>query len=133
MFRFVFALGIGALMCAGCQQSSETSSSSSSSASSSASATPSEQPSTSSGAPSASSAPAQPSGAHTTTASGLEIEDMTVGTGATAEAGKTVSVQYTGWLKDGTKFDSSFDHGGPYSFMLGTGRVIRDGTKAWPV
>jgi len=60
----------------------------------------------------------------TTTASGLIIEDLIVGTGATAQAGQLVSVHYTGWLTDGTKFDSSKDRGDPFDFPLGGRRVI---------
>ena len=44
-----------------------------------------------------------------TTASGLQYEEITIGSGATATAGNLVSVHYTGWLTDGTKFDSSKD------------------------
>ncbi|CAI08506.1 FKBP-type peptidyl-prolyl cis-trans isomerase [Aromatoleum aromaticum] len=61
----------------------------------------------------------------TTTASGLIIEDMEVGNGATAEKGKSVSVHYTGWLTDGRKFDSSKDRNDPFEFPLGAGHVIR--------
>jgi len=53
------------------------------------------------------------------------MEDKKVGTGAVAEAGKSVSVHYTGWLTDGTKFDSSKDHGQPFAFQLGAGQVIK--------
>ena len=60
-----------------------------------------------------------------TTASGLIIEELTVGTGAEAAAGQYVSVHYTGWLTDGTKFDSSKDRGDPFEFPLGAGHVIR--------
>jgi len=63
-----------------------------------------------------------------TTASGLKYTDETVGTGATAEKGKEVSVHYTGWLdeagKKGKKFDSSRDRGEPFEFDLGAGMVI---------
>ena len=59
------------------------------------------------------------------TASGLEYEDMKVGTGATAKAGQTVTVHYTGWLTNGTKFDSSVDRKEPFEFHLGAGEVIR--------
>lgn len=55
----------------------------------------------------------------------LKIEDQKVGTGATAESGKTVSVHYTGWLTDGKKFDSSVDRKAPFKFRLGAGEVIR--------
>jgi len=59
------------------------------------------------------------------TASGLGIEDLVVGDGATASAGQRVSVHYTGWLENGTKFDSSKDRGEPFMFSLGRGEVIR--------
>jgi FKBP-type peptidyl-prolyl cis-trans isomerase len=59
------------------------------------------------------------------TASGLQYEDMTVGGGAAAAPGKTAFVHYTGWLTNGTKFDSSLDRGKPFSFPIGQGRVIK--------
>lgn len=55
----------------------------------------------------------------------LKMEDIIQGTGAQATPGKNVTVHYTGWLTDGTKFDSSKDRGQPFSFPLGAGRVIR--------
>jgi len=55
----------------------------------------------------------------------LEITDIEVGDGAEAAAGHQVDVHYTGWLTDGTKFDSSLDRGQPFSFQLGGGQVIR--------
>jgi FKBP-type peptidyl-prolyl cis-trans isomerase len=57
----------------------------------------------------------------------LKIETTQPGTGEQAvKAGDTVSVQYTGKLTDGTKFDSSYDHGGqPFSFKVGAGQVIK--------
>lgn len=61
----------------------------------------------------------------TTTASGLQIEEVTEGTGAEARAGTQVQVHYTGWLTDGKKFDSSKDRGQPFSFKLGGGQVIK--------
>jgi FKBP-type peptidyl-prolyl cis-trans isomerase FkpA len=57
--------------------------------------------------------------------SDLKIEDVAVGSGDEAVHGKTVTVHYTGWLTDGTKFDSSLDRGQPFSFPLGGGRVIQ--------
>lgn len=60
-----------------------------------------------------------------TTASGLKYVDLQVGTGAEAKAGQQVQVHYTGWLTNGTKFDSSVDRGEPFAFPLGAGRVIR--------
>ena len=60
----------------------------------------------------------------TTTASGLVIEEVLVGEGAEAGAGQTVSVHYTGWLTNGSKFDSSKDRNDPFQFALGRGHVI---------
>ena len=54
----------------------------------------------------------------------LQIEDFVVGTGEEAIAGKTITVNYSGTLLDGTKFDSSYDRGVPFSFTLGAGEVI---------
>lgn len=54
----------------------------------------------------------------------LQMKDLIVGTGEEADVGMTVSVHYTGWLMDGTKFDSSLDRGQPFSFTLGERRVI---------
>lgn len=56
---------------------------------------------------------------------GLKIEDLEVGTGEEAVAGKQITVHYTGTLEDGTKFDSSLDRGTPFSFTLGAGSVIQ--------
>ena len=68
----------------------------------------------------------------TTTASGLQYDDTVPGSGATARAGNTVTVHYTGWLFDaalplgrGRKFDSSKDRNDPFEFALGSGQVIR--------
>ena len=52
-------------------------------------------------------------------------EDTKVGTGAEAKTGQLVSVHYTGWLTDGTKFDSSKDRNQPFNFQLGAGQVIK--------
>lgn len=54
----------------------------------------------------------------------LQIRDIEKGTGEEANVGETVVVHYTGWLMDGTKFDSSVDRGTPFSFTLGERRVI---------
>jgi peptidylprolyl isomerase len=59
------------------------------------------------------------------TASGLEYIEVEPGTGAQAEAGKTVSVHYTGRFQDGRVFDSSVSRGEPITFPLGEGRVIK--------
>lgn len=55
----------------------------------------------------------------------LKIEDIKVGSGEEAVTGKRVSVNYLGTLTDGTKFDSSYDRGTPFSFNLGAGEVIK--------
>lgn len=54
----------------------------------------------------------------------IQIKVMTEGAGAVAVRHSKVSVHYTGWLQDGTKFDSSVDRGKPFQFTLGTGKVI---------
>ena len=76
------------------------------------------------------------SGGIVTLPSGLKYEDLTVGEGPVAENGMKATVNYTGWLLDGTKFDSSFDSGNPYPFQLGSGSVIRgwdEGVKGMKV
>ena len=60
----------------------------------------------------------------TTTPSGLVIEEIIVGSGEEAVTGHTVSVHYTGWLTDGTKFDSSKDRNEAFEFPLGGKWVI---------
>jgi FKBP-type peptidyl-prolyl cis-trans isomerase len=55
----------------------------------------------------------------------VQIEKLAEGNGAPAEAGKTVVVHYTGWLTDGTQFDSSVDRNEPFEFVLGAGQVIQ--------
>lgn len=60
-----------------------------------------------------------------TTPSGLQFEDLTVGNGASPQPGQQVTVHYTGWLTDGTKFDSSVDRGRPFQFIIGQGQVIK--------
>jgi FKBP-type peptidyl-prolyl cis-trans isomerase FkpA len=59
------------------------------------------------------------------TDSGLKYEDLVEGDGDVAAAGQNVSVHYTGWLTDGSKFDSSVDRNMPFEFPLGAGHVIR--------
>ena len=55
----------------------------------------------------------------------LIIEDLIVGDGAEAVKGKDITVHYTGWLTDGTKFDSSVDRRQPFTLTLGVGEVIQ--------
>jgi len=70
------------------------------------------------------SAPA-PAPAPNPPAGGLVVEEVKAGDGPVATTGKVVSVNYTGKLTDGTKFDSSYDRGQPIEFPLGSGRVIK--------
>ena len=75
------------------------------------------------------------------TESGLRYTDETVGDGTEATSGKLATVHYTGWLleandKEGSKFDSSKDHGQPFSFVVGGGQVIKgwdEGVKGMKV
>lgn len=60
---------------------------------------------------------------------GLKIQDLKVGTGSEAKTGYAVSVNYLGTLENGTKFDSSYDRGEPFQFLLGAGEVI----KGWDI
>jgi len=55
----------------------------------------------------------------------MKIERLVAGSGATPRRGQTVTVHYTGWLTDRTKFDSSVDRADPFSFVLGSGQVIQ--------
>jgi len=72
---------------------------------------------------------AQTAGKPMTTASGLQITDTKVGTGASPRTGQTCVMHYTGWLYQngakGAKFDSSVDRGQPFEFPIGTGQVIK--------
>jgi hypothetical protein len=67
-----------------------------------------------------------------TTQSGLRYEDIRVGTGPPAKIGDTLEVHYTGWLKDGTKFDSSHDRGQPFKTALGPKNVIKGWLEGVP-
>ena len=58
------------------------------------------------------------------TPSGLQYQDLVPGSGPSPVAGKNVTVHYTGWLTNGTKFDSSLDNNQPFTFTIGAGQVI---------
>jgi len=60
---------------------------------------------------------------------GLQIQDLKVGTGSEAKAGDTISVNYVGSLENGTVFDASSKHGGPATFQIGVGQLI----KGWDI
>ena len=66
------------------------------------------------------------------TASGLSYADLKIGTGPEAKAGQTVFVHYSGYLKDGTMFDSSRTRNQPFDFQLVPARSLKAGTKASP-
>jgi hypothetical protein len=67
-----------------------------------------------------------------TTKSGVKYETLKEGTGPEAKAGQDVTVNYTGTLEDGRKFDSSADHGGPSTFKIGVHQVITGWDEAVP-
>ena len=67
----------------------------------------------------------RPAGQEKTSETGLKYVDEVVGTGERPSPGRIVTVHYTGWLENGTKFDSSRDRGQPFEFPIGSGRVIR--------
>jgi peptidylprolyl isomerase len=60
-----------------------------------------------------------------TTADGLQMQDLTVGTGQEVKSGDTVTVNYVGTLENGTKFDSSYDRNQPFTTQIGVGQVIK--------
>ena len=73
--------------------------------------------------------PTSAQGTTMTTASGLQITDSKVGSGASPKTGQVCVMHYTGWLYDngakGAKFDSSLDRGEPFEFQIGMGQVIK--------
>ncbi len=69
--------------------------------------------------------PTKVTGEPAKTPGGVEYWDIKVGTGAVAQTGQHVKVDYTGWLANGKKFDSSVGTGKPYDFVLGEGKVIK--------
>jgi FKBP-type peptidyl-prolyl cis-trans isomerase len=109
-----------ALLLAGCNQQKEsaTTTSASSTTATSGATTPAPQTSATSTVPGEAA-----TGPETTTRSGLKMVDLKVGEGTVAENGSNVSVNYTGWLTNGTQFDSSIGRG-PFTFRIGAGQVI---------
>jgi peptidylprolyl isomerase len=69
--------------------------------------------------------PAESGAKLVTTDSGLQYEDLAVGSGASPTTGQKVTVHYTGTLEDGSKFDSSLDRNRPFEFQIGVGQVIK--------
>jgi peptidylprolyl isomerase len=69
--------------------------------------------------------PAESGAKLVTTDSGLQYEDLAVGSGASPTTGQKVTVHYTGTLEDGSKFDSSLDRNRPFEFQIGIGQVIK--------
>jgi len=61
----------------------------------------------------------------TTTGGKLQITDEKIGTGSVVKSGDTVEINYVGTLTNGTKFDASADHGGPFTTQIGVGQVIK--------
>lgn len=59
----------------------------------------------------------------------LDFQDIAIGEGKTAERGALITAHYTGFLPDGTVFDSSHQRGQPFETVIGTGRVI----KGWDI
>jgi len=106
------------LFAAGCQQAAQNAAPASEDAAASQAAGESTEPQ-------AEAAPDAAAAEEVKLPSGLVYQDLVVGTGAEAEKGMGVSVHYTGWLTDGTKFDSSLDRNQPFEFTLGKGQVIK--------
>jgi peptidylprolyl isomerase len=69
--------------------------------------------------------PAKVTGKGHTTADDLQYWDIKIGNGPVATPGQKVTVNYAGYLTNGKKFDSSYDHGKPFQFKLGEGEVIK--------
>jgi peptidylprolyl isomerase len=59
----------------------------------------------------------------------LQVQDIQPGDGKAVVKGALITAQYTGYLEDGTRFDSSQDRGKPFQRVIGTGRVI----KGWDI
>jgi len=75
---------------------------------------------------------AKPSKPTVDVSDGLQYRDVVLGSGARADSGATLTVDYVAWLDNGTKVDASADHGGSFTFTLGTGQVIAGWDMAVP-
>jgi len=62
---------------------------------------------------------------HFVTSSGVTVDVIVQGNGPQPQKGQVVTVHYTGWLTDSTKFDSSVDRGKPFTYQFGVGQVIQ--------
>jgi len=112
-----------ALVAAGCRESSEKTGTMSEQ---STTATTTPAPATATTTPAAPALPGLPgTGKVHKLASGLQYDDILVGSGKMAEASMNVSIHYTGYLLDGTKFDSSLDRGEPLKFQVAGGQMIQ--------
>src|SRR5262245_11655428 len=109
----------------GCNESSEKTSSKSEQSTTATATTPvTTTPSDAATTPALPGAPASGGKVHKL-ASGLQYDDLVVGSGKMAEAGTNVSIHYTGWLLDGTEFDSSLKSGQPLKFQIAGGQMIQ--------
>jgi FKBP-type peptidyl-prolyl cis-trans isomerase len=127
MLKITAALAMLALALAGCQQSSQNAPADNApAATSDAASVPAETPAAA-GIPQV-----QMTGEEVTMAGGLKVQDISVGDGAVAEKGMAAKMHYTGWLPDGTKFDSSLDRGTPFPFTIGAGGVIKGWDEGVP-
>ena len=126
MLKQSLALGLGLALCVvGCKQGAEKSGSMTEQ-STSATTTPATTPATtpSEAAPALPGAPGSGGKMHKL-ASGIQYDDLLVGSGKMAEPGMTVSLHYTGYLTSGYKFDSSLDRGQPLKFQIAGGEMIQ--------
>jgi len=139
MSKRYLALGVLLVLATSCKQTTEKSSTTSEqsttattapAATTPATATPATTtPATTTPAPAATTTPALPGAPGTghmhKLASGIQYDDILVGSGKMAEPGTNVALNYTGYLMDGTKFDSSIDRGDPLKFQVAGGQMIQ--------
>jgi peptidylprolyl isomerase len=127
MSKLYLALGmLLALGAAGCRESSEKSGSMTEQSTSAKVTTPAPAAASTATAPAAPALPGLPgTGKVHKLASGLQYDDLVVGSGKMAEAGMNVSLNYRGFLMDGTPFDNSYDRGEPLKFQVAGGQMIQ--------